>query len=439
MAYDEAQQQLLVRSDQLAASRFAVESAELRHDALRHLGGPVIGVSGATYAYNASLNVDLGPVSQSLTGVLAQLPAPLRQTFAALPSLPPSYTLNQSATGTTGAVSGVWPLYTGGAVQAARNLMDERTHEAQADADQTGEEVQGLLVQRYFGAQLARRAASLRAAALVSIEQHDQAAQKMLDAGVISRVERLQAQVALEDARKQSRKADDDAELAIAALTRTIKGQDRVTPTSALFVSSQPVAPLAQFIEVARLHHPGLSKVMARKGQAEQLHAAEEALRRPQVFAFGEHEIKSGRQANWVAGIGVHWTLYDAIDRKTMAEATQRDVLQAERMYAQVQGDIELLVEKRWLALEQARRAYLAQSPGVMLASEVLHLRQAGLKAGTSTPLDLIDAELNQAKVNTERAQAAYEYVKALAELLASCGQTADFTQYMARADIKVE
>lgn len=439
LAFDDAQRQLLVRSDRLAAARNGVESAELRRDAARNLGGPVVSLSAATYAYNASLNVDLSPLAPTMAGTIAQLPPGLRAPLAALPSLPPSYTTHQHATQTTGAVTGVWPLYTGGAVQASHRLMDERVKEARAEAAQVHDDVDGVLVQRYFGAQLARRAAGLHQAALNNIGQHDAAAQKMMDAGVIARVDRLQASAALEDARRQARKAEDEAELASVALTRTLKASERVQPSNPLFVSSQPVAPLAHFVELARVNHPGLAKVDAKKAQAEQLRAAEEALRRPQVFAFGERQLKAGSHANWVAGIGVRWTLMDAIDRRTMAEATQREVMQAQFLKEQARNDIELVVEKRWMALEQARRAYLALDPSVTLADEVLRLRRAGVTAGTATPLELIDAELNVAKVQTEQARAAYDYVKALAELLDSCGRTEDFSKYMATADIQVK
>ena len=59
---------------------------------------------------------------------------------------------------------------------------------------------------------------------------------------------------------------------------------------------------------------------------------------------------------------------------------------------------------------------------------EVLKLRTSGLREGTSTTLDLIDAETNQAKVLTERAQAANEYVQALAQLLESAGLSDRFS-----------
>lgn len=439
MAFQAALEQLTARSDQLAASRNAVESAQLRRQALARLGGPVVSLSGAAYAYNANLDLDLNPVNQALPGVLQQLPPQLAGSLAQLPHLPASYTLNRHKTDTSTSVSGIWPLYMGGASDAARGLVEAQAAEVQADADKTGHEVTTVLVQRYFGAQLAEQAARLRESALATIEQHDAAAQKMLDAGVIARVERLQARAALEEARRNARKARDDADLAATALTRTVKASERVTPTSPLFVLGQPVEPLPHFVDAALQRHPGLAKVAAKKGQAEQLHAAQEALRKPQVFAFGQRQLKTGRDADWVAGIGVRFTLWDSIDRDALAASSSRQIEQAERSGAQAQNDIALLVEKRWQALEQARRAYFGLQPGLEVADEVLRLRTSGLRAGTSTTLDLIDAQVNQAKAQTERAQAAHDYVKALAELLESCGLSDEFGKYMARADVKVE
>lgn len=438
MDFGTALQHMAASSDRLAASRQAVDSAAWQRRAVESLGGLSVSLTGAAYAYNANLDVDLNPLSQALPGIASQLPPQLGGMVAQLPHLPASYTLNRHKTDVTASVNAVYPLYMGGIDNAARGLADARTREAQADSACVSDELASLLVQRYFGAQLADRAAVLRETALQSIEKHDAAAQKMLDAGVIAKVERLQARSALEDARKNARKARDDADLATTALTRTARAEERVQPTSPLFVNSQPVQPLDYFIDAALARHPGLEKVAAKKAQASQLHAADEALRRPQVFAFGQRQIKSGN-ADWVAGIAVRWTLWDSIDRKALAASSQAQVEQAERTGAQARSDIALLVEKNWLALEQARRQYFAQQAGVDLSAEVLRLREAGLREGTSTTLDLIDAQLNNAKVQTERAQAAHDYVLALAALLESSGLSDEFANYMARADVKVD
>lgn len=68
-------------------------------------------------------------------------------------------------------------------------------------------------MQRYFGAQLAERAAQLRSRALKNVREHDSAAQKMLKAGVIAQVERLQGPGTGRCRAAGARKARDDADL----------------------------------------------------------------------------------------------------------------------------------------------------------------------------------------------------------------------------------
>lgn len=440
IAFTAAWDQLLRRSDKLAAARAATDSEDLRASGLAGLGGPVVSLSGAAYAYNANLDVNLDPVNQRIAQLEQRLPIPLQNLPipVPVPQFPSRYTYNRHDSGTTVAIGAVWPIYAGGMADAVRGMQEARASESRADADKTTHELATLLVQRYFGAQLAARAASLREAALQTIALHDASAQKMLDAGVIARVDRLQARSALEEARRNAMKARDDAELAATALTRTIKSDTPVVPSNPLFVLSAPIEPLPHFLSAALQRHPGLAKVAAKKSEAERLHAAGEASRKPQVFAFGQRELKSGN-ADWVAGIGVRYTLWDSVDRHKLSAATLQQIEQAERTDAQARADISLLVERNWLAVEQARRQFMAMAPGAELADEVLRLREAGLREGTSTMLDLIDARTNVTKVATERAQAANDYVNALAALLEACGLSEEFAGYMARADIRLE
>jgi outer membrane protein TolC len=261
----------------------------------------------------------------------------------------------------------------------------------------------------------------------------------MLRAGVISELERLQARAALADAEQQARKARDDARLAATALASTLKAGAPVQPTSALFVDSRPLPPLDTFIDAARQGHPGLAKVQAKRRQAGALLDAQEALRRPQVLGFGMREINSGGgQPNWAVGLAVRYTLWDSVDRDRLAASAQRKIEQAELTEQQALADIALLVEKNWLAVDQARTQYLAQQAQEELARELLRLRAAALRGGTGTALELIDAELNLARVQTERAQTAHQYVQALAALLESTGQAGEFERYMAQADIQI-
>ena len=438
MSFEQARAALLERSEQLAASSKAVDSARLRREGMEGLGGPSVAVIGLGYRYSANVDLDLDPARRALGNGISLLPPQLGGAVAQLPSLPSNYNLQRKNTAASASLAAVWPLYMGGLGNAVRSELDAMTDEAMADAASSADQLQTLLVQRYFTSQLAERAATLRQRALEGVRAHDDAAQRMLKAGVIAQVERLQASAALADAQQQSRKADDDARLARSALVRTVHANGAVRPSSPLFVSSEALPPLQRFLDSAQSRHPGLSKVAAKRRQAESLHDATEALRKPQVLAFGLREVNTSGKPNWVAGVAVRWALWDSIDRDKLSAAGQRKVEQAELTDAQVRSDIGLLVEKNWLAVEQSRSQYLSGQAQENLARELLRLRQAGLKEGTSTALDLIDAQLNLAKVQTERASVANQYVQALAALLESTGQADEFSRYMARADIQI-
>lgn len=441
MNFDAAWEQLRAHSGKLAAAQSALQGKRLQSEGLQNLGGPSVSVSAATYAYNASLNVDLNPINQRLLQAGQSLQAPMQALHipaSAFPSLPSSYTYNQHGNGDTASVSLLWPLYLGGTPDAANAFVAAQGDEALADTQRTADELMTLLVQRYFGAQLAARAAQLRQTAYDNVRAHDNAVEKMLAAGVVSRVERLQARAALEDARRNALKAQDDAELATMALARTVGAGVRLVPQSPLFVLNATVQPVEYFLQAAWVHHPGLAKVAAKKAQAQSLHAGEEGLRKPQVFVFGQHALASANP-DWVVGLGARWTLFDAVDRNKLAAASLQQVAQAEHSDAQARSDLALLVERNWRVLEQARRQYFSLQPALEVAEEVLRLRKAGLREGTSTAVDLMDAETQMAKVQTERAQAAYDYVVALAQLLESSGLSQEFGAYLARADVKVE
>ncbi|WP_238947538.1 TolC family protein [Vandammella animalimorsus] len=442
LSLEQAQALLLRHSSQLAASQAQLDSARLRRAGMQGLGRPSLALQASGYVYSVNADLGLGSFRQAVAGALAQWPGDLAHALgpaaAGLPAIPDSYALRRRDERATASISGVWPLYTGGLTQALRHGLEAAEQEAAADASLAAASLQRQLIERYFDAQLAERAATLRERALQAVREHDLAAQRMEQAGVIAHVERLQARSALADAAQQALQARDAARLAQAALQNSIGKPGPLRLSTPLFVQSQPLPPLAQFVAAAQRQHPGLDKIRAKRGQAQALRDAQQARRKPSVLAFANHELPSSGKPSWVAGVALRWTLWDGIDHRQLAQAAQQQVQQAEHSQRQALQDIALLVEKHWLDAEHARTRYLAQQDQQQLAQELLRLRQAGLRAGASTALDLMDAQLQLAKVQTERAQSANQYVKALAALLESSGQGEQFTRYQQQADIQI-
>lgn len=435
--FADAQTRLHAHSDRLAAAQAEVEAKRLQAHALRGLGGPSLSVGANMARYQVEGELDITRwaqrIGEGLDEVLPGLPLDPATELPPLPSLGP---LRRSGSLHSQSLTALWPVYTGGRNSAARELASARAEEARADADTVRSSLHTTLVQRYFGLQLARLAAELRTQALAATQAHDHAAQRMLEEGLIARVERLQAQVALEDARRQALKAQADADLAQVGLQRLLHLDTVLAPTTPLFIHTRPLQPLAHFQQQALARHPGLDKVAALRDQAEQLQRAGRARWKPTVAAFGQRQL--GSHDNWLLGLRASWTLWSSLDRRALDSAAAASVAQADHSDAQARSDISLLVERNWHSVEDARQHYLAMAPALELAEELLRLRRIGLHEGSSTSLEVIEAQTHLAKVQTERAQAAHDWVQALAALLESAGIPEQFDDYARRADTRI-
>ena len=195
--------------------------------------------------------------------------------------------------------------------------------------------------------------------------------------------------------------------------------------------------PLDYFQNLALQNHPGLAKVAAKKTQAEHLLDVEKARYLPSVSVYGAHEL-SNHNPSWVAGVSASWTLWSGLDRQRMAQSAEQQVMQANYSDAQVREDILLLVEKNWRATENARTAYLALNANINLAKELVRLQRSSVREGLATVPDLMTAETQYFQALTEQAKAGNDYVQALAQLLDSCGTPDAFTDYAARADVRL-
>jgi len=429
LPFAEAQAMLTQHSPRLAAAAADVESKTEQQKSLALLGGPTVLLSADSINYKLDADINLNRLGSNIGGGNLPLPPAI--------DLPDVNVKRKGNLHTANALV-AWPLYTGGKITGAKNFSAAQTDEAVAEARGADTEVYTQLVTRYFGSQLAQMAANLHQEAVRAISVHDKTSQRMLDEGLIAKVDRLQTKVALEDAKRQAEKAANDAKVASMALQRLLQSDDPITPSTPLFISQKQLPPLDEFIEAALSNHPGLAKVAAKKEQAEALHQIDEARWKPSVTAFAQQQLKSNN-ANRIVGVTVHWALWSGIDRPSSGRSGAARIRQAEYTDLQAREDISLLVEKNWRDVDNARMAYFALNSNIELAEEFLRLRQAGLREGVSTLSDLIDAQVNLIKGKTERAQAANDYIQSLIQLLSSAGMPEQFEQYLNSADVRVK
>ena len=445
----QAQQYLVKVSPKVAADNAAIVSNELRAESTKGLNKPIVYLGASATHVHVDNNIDTTGIKNNLAidnavnNNIGNLPItlPLPTTAVDIGGLitdpiPNSIPANVDKNRTGANVTVLWSAYNGHKTEAVTSLLNGMTDESRADADLSLDEQYTTLTKRYFQTQLAIMAAYLRADALNAIRATDHAAQRALDVGLISKVERLEAKKALADAEYENSKALNDAELAMTALQRLLRTPYFIKPTSPLFVSTKPLPPLSYFQQQAKMHHPGFDKVAAKYNQAKALHEFSESAYKPNVTVFGRSEIDA--DPNWIAGVSANWKLWGGVDRRTSTQSSLAKLHQAEFSQVDVNDNIMLLVEKNWQTVNNARDNFIALNTNIELASEMLRFRQLGFKEGVNTAVEVMQAEANLEKAKTEQAKAANDYVQAMADLMQSCGTPLEFNRYMQAADVKL-
>jgi outer membrane protein TolC len=118
--------------------------------------------------------------------------------------------------------------------------------------------------------------------------------------------------------------------------------------------------------------------------------------------------------------------------------AAQAHTGQVDALEAETVNSIQGAVETAWLRVDQAREQFLLFDSAVELARENLRLRERAFEEGQSVTIDVNEARNSLIRVETGRAQIAYEFVVSLAALLEASGQIGRFPEFMQRAEVRL-
>lgn len=421
--YGAAQERLLHRSDAIEASAANIRSKEAQEGATRTLGRPDIDIEAQLLEYQKTLYLPLGSL------------APVAEAFG----IPDPLKFRQERTSTRPIVTATLPIYAGGQISGTQAGARAQVAQAKADRDIAIDDALVQLVQAYYGQQLAERALGIRRDVLDGLERHVADAVKLEQARFISRAQRLQAEVARADAARDYAQAISDLATANAALAGILRAPAGVRPISPLGVDSRPLAPLATFKAAALDTHPQLARLRALEDQAEAGVKIQQSKLRPTIYGFGQYNFDRRNSLltdpDWSIGVGLKYKLISGAGRQQQVEAARATVEQADAGLREARTQLDIGVTKAWNDVEAARKRFLLLDSALVSADENVRLQTLSYREQQATSLDVVDAQLGRGRARIQRAQAANDYVQALARLLSMSGQVDRMPEYLSRAD----
>ncbi len=327
-----------------------------------------------------------------------------------------------------------WPIFTGGKIRAANKAAEARIEESQAKNQQVTSQEITSVVQRYFGLRLAMNVKEVRKKVVDGMEKHLHDAKKLEENGMIAHAERLHAEVALVEAKRELKKAENTVELMQTAIQNSLTTNKPVKPATDLFISPN-TGNLKDFVARARQMNPAIKKLQAKEKLAAQAVKKEQSAWYPNLYAFGKADIVnyqlSDHMPEWMVGVGLKVNLFDGLAklRNTQAAKIQRMEVQAWQNKAKL--DLATGVTKIYQQMEQAADNYSSAQTSIKFAKEYLRIRKKAFSEGFATSTDVVDAQLNLAKVETEKLKAMYDFDAALAKLLELGYQSEEITNYV--------
>ncbi|ROV59463.1 TolC family protein [Vibrio ponticus] len=442
ISFDEAWQLLQQDNNSIAAQRANVERYQHLQSATDDLNLPKVTI-GANYT---RLDQDVTVSGKQLFDSVDGLPHLPANVIASIPGAASLIGSLGSATSTiserdifTSSIRAIWPIFTGGRISAAQSAAEGKTDEARSQLAMETQARYEDLSKYYFSVVLAQEVVTTRKLVESGLTKHRDNAVKLEQQGQIARVERLQAEAALDKAVVERKKAQKSLEIAQSALTEILNQTTSVEPRSALFIN-QNLPPLSAFVEQTLETYPGLDLLDAKEKQASSLIQAEKGKYYPEVYLYGDYSLHeddslaSQMKPDWLVGLGVSVPLIDNSGRSENVQAAHSAISQVRYLKAQAKQDLSVLVKKTYLEAQQAQEEVIGLGSSIELAKENLRLREKAFSQGISTSTDVVDAQLYLASVQTQRAAASFNYLISLSKLLALSSQMNSFAQYQHNA-----
>ena len=449
LSLEEALEMTLSDNPAIRAAEFNRRAAQQERRAAIGLRMPQIGITGS-YAYlGKDIEIDLNNLKtpvQNLAGQILQsgmIPSDyipsisqmLSGAMAASWALP----LQDRSLGFVGGDVTV-PLWMGGKINAANRAARINEQTARSQGIQQRNALVSELVERYYGLALARQVVVVRQQVVDGVRKHLEDAAALEAQGMISRSEKLYVEFKMSEAERDLQNAQSQVETIAAALNSTIGQTDDYQPVTAMFILER-IEPLDHFRTLAAERNPLLDQVDQKRRLAYEGVRAQRSSFLPQVVAMGgmsfyDYQV-SKVLPRWAVGVGVNFKLFDGLNREYKYSAAKQTVRRVEALQDKAGNDISVLVEKLYNQMENYRTQMASIEASLAFAEEYLKTKNAAFLEGMSSSTDLIDAELNLAKVKTERIEAAYRYDVSLAKLLEAAGISDEFTAYMRRQDAR--
>ena len=450
VSYSQAEQYVVENAYGSQAQQALRQASQLEMEAVKNLGLPRIDLNARAYAFHSETSVPLESskrrLENSLTNgfdeklsqwenvlppdVIDQVSQGFNQVVSdGLNKVPNNLDVTVQDRDIRTSVSMVMPLYMGGKINSAKQIANIQAQRSNISEKQQQDTQRFEMIQAYFNVQLQQQLLNSALFNFDAMQQHYNNALKLEKQGFINKGQRMQFEVARNNAERAYQNAQSNLHASEFSLQNLLQTKENLKLSTPLFVNLAQNHSLDKLLANYDQNSSLIKKLQMDTELANENVKVQQATKKPSVFAFGEYGLDS--KENWIVGVMAKYNLFSGIDNNKNIRAAELKKHAAELMTERTKQEVENVLYKSYSELSSSQNSHQLLSQNTKAAQENLRIQQLSFKEGMGTATQVIDAQNALSALKTEMALNSYKYILSLATLLQSYGSIDEFKLYV--------
>ena len=321
-----------------------------------------------------------------------------------------------------------WPVFTGGKRMYATRIGNRMVDMAQVGQAEAHALLQTELIETYYALQLANKIQEVKEQTYQSLQQHYDHALKLEANGLITKAERLFAEVNRQEAKREWEAAKQERDVAHRALCSLLDIQKEVDilPVSPLFVTENLPDSL-YFKSLIPSTNYAMNRIRLEESIVENRLRISKSAYFPTIALLGKqtlyaHNVPRNLMPRTLIGIGFTWNLFDGLNREADVRVSRlaQETIALEK--EKVKNTLDVMVQKLYSQMKEAEEEVSTLQTTIAMSEELLRIRRKSFEEGMATSTEVVDAEVMLSNVRIAMLLAQYQFDVSLASLCSVCG-----------------
>jgi hydrophobe/amphiphile efflux-1 (HAE1) family protein len=322
------------------------------------------------------------------------------------------------------------PIYTGGRLRSVYGITTSSLDASKLELDRTRQEIEYRVVETFYSALMNERGVTVAEEQIRLSERQLELAKARFEAGTVARLDVLQAEVELANAKARRIQTKAQVDASMQAL-RSVLSLPQTQPLQLNGSLDELVIGHARAELDQRLpQRPDLRAFDARRDAAEYSSQLAQSEWKPSLSFTGNMQYQqdsfgsllSRDNQSYQFGIAFSMPLFGAPGAAARRSVAQSQMRQAEHGLRYATDNARLELETAWTALEASAEVVATQEKALELARESVAIAQVSYENGVITSAELNDAQVRLLATEWLLMQAKYARITAAARAKVAAG-----------------